>query len=1083
MANKDKKRLDEIETSSTLKTHDDSTSSNISIDDCKTVDIIVDDAGEEAEKAYKQKMLDAANKKRKLTAPTGESDKKKWPKLFKKKNEPEEEQILTMAEVEATSRSNTVKRFNPQLDQGLTEAQVQERVAAELINNTTKTYSKTYRQIFVSNIFTFFNILCILIAIALILVGSWGDLFFVLILVLNTTIGIYQEIRAKRTIDKMTIVTAPTATVIREGVTKEISVKDLVLDDITILKNGKQISVDCIIKEGTIEVNEALLTGESIPVKKTIGDQLYAGSFISSGSCKALVDKVGKDCYIQKLQAKAKRYSKPKSELLRSLKLVISAIGIIIIPLGLFVGITNYKSATKQALNPKYDNNGQFNVYAVTESDKQYLIGEIDNIDHLTYKDYSLATQSVNNEDTFPKEILNSISKIKIVYTKKVSGNIGLSNLVVSVKTSSENRPIECFKIQDFSYQSSDDEKQYEFSFDNLGKKAYYTSDAEHHALKFDEQGNSMTTIDFKDNIGTLDSNNYVEYFIVTLQLRSHGYAKGSASYNDFVIYTTVTKTAGSLIGMIPAGMFLLTSMALAVGVLKLAKHKTLVQELYCIEMLARVDVLCLDKTGTITDGTMKVKEVITLDNDEKIDIDQIMGSFLNALEDNNQTSIALQNRFGINVEYKKQVTLPFSSARKLSAVTFEGNVGTFILGAPEFVYNGKSKKLWQIVNQKASLGYRVLMLAHSDAPIKNDKVPANNTALALFILEDHIREDAADTIRWFNENGVAVKVISGDNPATVSEIASRVGIANAKDYISLEGLSAADVETIADEYTVFGRVTPEQKAILVKALKKKGKAVAMTGDGVNDILAMKEADCSIAMAGGSEAARNVSHLVLMDSNFASMPKVVEEGRRVINNVQRSASLFLMKTIFTMVLTLITIMLPKVFVNGYPFVTKQLMLLESFVIGIPAFFIAIQPNKNKITGNFLKNVFSNCLPSALVLLLSVFAVYFLGTMKSFDISNAEEASSMCVLCITYVGLVILYNTCRPMNTYRGVVFTLMFTMVSLLVAFLPEYFGIYKMPGLVNTMLVIIIILVMIPIVHSLSDLLKRLNVEKDNNA
>ncbi len=1077
MANKENKSLDDIESTSTLKQHNDNASSNFSIDECNTVDIIMDEDGDEAEAAYKQKMLEAANKKRKLTTPPEEEKKKR--KSFFNKNNDEDEQILTMAEVEATSRSNTVSRFNPNLDEGLSEAQVQERVAAELVNNTTKTYSKTYRQIFISNIFTFFNILCILIAVALILVGSWGDLFFVLILVLNTTIGIYQEIRAKRTIDKMTIVTAPTATVIRDGQTKEISVKDLVLDDITILKNGKQISVDCIIKDGTIEVNEALLTGESVPVKKTIGDQLYAGSFISSGSCKALVDKVGKDCYIQKLQAKAKRYSKPKSELLRSLKLVISAIGIIIIPLGLFVGITNYKSATKQALNPKYDTNGQFNVYAITTSEKQYLLGEIDDIDHLTYKIHRLTTNSNENEDRFPQEILNSIDKIKIIYTKKVSGNIGLSNLVVRVKLANEASAKSIVNIQDFSFQDSDAEMLYEYNFDNLGKNAYYTSDAEHHALKFDSQGNSMTTISFRDLVGSTDT---VEAFSVSLELRSHGYAKGSKDYNDFVIYTTVTKTAGSLIGMIPAGMFLLTSMALAVGVLKLAKHKTLVQELYCIEMLARVDVLCLDKTGTITDGTMKVKEVITLGNDDKLDIDQIMGSFLNALEDNNQTSIALQNRFGINVEYRKQITLPFSSARKLSAVTFEGNIGTFILGAPEFVYTGKSKKLWQIVNQKASLGYRVLMLAHSDAPIKNDKVPSNNTAIALFILEDHIREDAADTIKWFNENGVAVKVISGDNPATVSEIASRVGIENAKDYISLEGLSAADVETIADEYTVFGRVTPEQKAILVKALKKKGKSVAMTGDGVNDILAMKEADCSIAMAGGSEAARNVSHLVLMDSNFASMPKVVEEGRRVINNVQRSASLFLMKTIFTMVLTLITIMLPKVFVNGYPFVTKQLMLLESFVIGIPAFFIAIQPNKNKIKGNFLKNVFSNCLPSALVLLLSVFSVYFLGTMKAFDISNAEEASSMCVLCITYVGLVILYNTSRPMNTYRGIIFITMFAMVSLLVGFLPEYFGIYKMPGLVNSLLVIIIILTMIPIVHLLSDLLKRINAKEENN-
>lgn len=1052
--------LDDLdESSSELKSKDESSSQNLTLDEFETNEL-------DKEELLTQKIKEAAAK-RKLTAQNGENEKRKWTKIFERKNvDDENEPILTMDEVDASSRSNNAIRYNPDLNEGLNDTQVNERILSDLVNNTTKTYSKTYKQIFFSNIFTFFNILCVIIAVALILVGSWGDLFFALILVLNTAIGIYQEIKAKHTIDKLTIVTAPTSTVIRNGVNKEIAVKDLVLDDIIILKNGKQISVDCIIKEGTIEVNEALLTGESVPVKKTIGDRLYAGSFISSGSCKALVDKVGKDCYIQKLQAKAKRYSKPKSELLRSLKLVIRVIGVIIIPLGLFVGFTNYNSAKAAATDPTYNTNGEFNVYGVTTSGKTIFIGKVEKIDHLNYENTTIRT--VNNEDLVP-EIVNTIEKIQISYTKKISGNIGLNSLIVT-----DNLGTQLLNINDFSYQTyNEDPSNYEFNFDN-SKNSFYEGENEH-ALKFENEGDSMIT-------KKLNKTTDITSLNITLSLKSHGYPKGTSGYNEYVTYTTVTKTAGSLIGMIPAGMFLLTSMALAVGVIKLAKHKTLVQELYCIEMLARVDVLCLDKTGTITDGTMKVKEVITLGKEKEFDIDQIMGSFLNAQEDNNQTSIALQNRFGINVEYKKSIVLPFSSSRKLSAVTFEGDIGTFILGAPEFVYTGKSKKLLQIINRKASFGYRVLMLAHSESPIKNDKAPSNNTAIALFVLEDHIREDAKDTIRWFNENGVAVKVISGDNPATVSEIAARVGIENAKDYVSLEGLSAADVETIADEYTVFGRVTPEQKAILVKSLKKKGKSVAMTGDGVNDILAMKEADCSIAMAGGSEAARNVSHLVLMDSNFASMPKVVEEGRRVINNIQRSASLFLMKTIFTMTLTIITIIFSNLFVNGYPFVTKQLMLLESFVIGIPAFFIAVQPNKQKIKGNFLKNVFANCLPSAFVLLLSVFAIYFVGSLDSFDISDAEEASSMCVLCITYVGLVILYNTCRPMNTYRAIIFISMFVIITLLIAFLPSYFGIYKMPGLTNTLLCLVIILATIPMVRFFSDILKKVELEKNEN-
>jgi cation-transporting ATPase E len=380
---------------------------------------------------------------------------------------------------------------------------------------------------------------------------------------------------------------------------------------------------------------------------------------------------------------------------------------------------------------------------------------------------------------------------------------------------------------------------------------------------------------------------------------------------------------------MIPAGMFLLTSMALAVGVIKLAKKRTLVQDLYSIEMLARADVLCLDKTGTITDGTMKVNNVIQIKLDFKYTLDNLIGSMLTALDDNNQTSRALITHFGYSKEMTAISTLPFNSTRKMSGVTFS-NGETFVFGAPEYVLKTKNAQVDNLVKTYASKGFRVLLFAQCDGVIKDDKIPAKRTPIAIVVIEDHIREDALDTIEWFKKNGVAIKIISGDNPITVSEVSRRVGVENADKYISLEGLSQQQVIDAADKYTVFGRVSPEQKCILIKALKAKGHKVAMTGDGVNDILALKEADCSVAMASGSEATRLVSNLVLLDSNFASMPSVVAEGRRVVNNIQKSSSLFLMKTIYTMLLSIFCLII-KI---DYPFSTKQVMLLEFLVIVI-----------------------------------------------------------------------------------------------------------------------------------------------------
>jgi cation-transporting ATPase E len=471
--------------------------------------------------------------------------------------------------------------------------------------------------------------------------------------------------------------------------------------------------------------------------------------------------------------------------------------------------------------------------------------------------------------------------------------------------------------------------------------------------------------------------------------------------------------------------MFLLTSMALAVGVIKLAKKRTLVQDLYSIEMLARTDVLCLDKTGTITDGTMKVSKVIQVKTDLKYLIDNLVGSMLTALDDNNQTSRALITHFGYSKEYTAKYVMPFNSSRKMSGVTFD-NGDSFVFGAPEYVLKTKNAQVDTLVKEYASKGFRVLLFAQVDGALVDDKVPAKREPIAIVVVEDHIRDDARETIEWFRQNDVEIKVISGDNPITVSEVSKRVGIEGAERYISLEGLSQQQVIDAASQYTVFGRVSPEQKCILVKALKAKGHKVAMTGDGVNDILALKEADCSVAMASGSEATRHVSNLVLMDSNFSCMPSVVAEGRRVINNIQKSSSLFLMKTIFTILLSVFCLVVK----TEYPFSTKQVLLLEYLVIGIPSFFLALQANNDRINGKFLTNLLSKALPSALILFLNVASCYF------FDITTGTDGQfvTMASIAITCVGLLILFRICKPFDIFRGIMFTAMVSLCVIVLA-------------------------------------------------
>ena len=752
-----------------------------------------------------------------------------------------------------------VERYNPDVKLGLTTDEVELRVMAGLANVSDTGSSKSIPNIVSANIFTFFNFLNFAIAAWLISArASISNLFFMGVITANITIGIIQEIRAKKTIDKLSLLSAPTAIVIRDSEEFEIAVHDVVIDDILSLNSGKQIPADSVIRFGTIEIDESLLTGESDPVIKKEGDTLYSGSFVVSGTCKAQATAIGKDIYIQKLTNQAKRYKKPKSDLLNSLKMIIRTVGILIIPM----------AATLFYL-----------MWVAVDWDP---------------------------------------------------------SLTIAQKMLSD------------------------------------------------------------------------EYSLI------------------------VRQTAGAMIGMIPSGLFLLTSMALAVGVIRLAQNNTLVQELYCIEMLARVDTLCLDKTGTITDGTMTVKGIIEYKSEIKLSLKNIVSAMINAQDSPNLTSNALKERFGTAKRIRHKALIPFSSSRKFSAVQFD-RYGTFILGAPEFVVKGGYSNIEKEVDKQAKEGYRVLVVAHTTGAIEEMKYSGKATPLALIMVEDTIRPDAIETIGYFEENNVEIKVISGDNAATVARISQRAGIKEADKYISLEGMQDKEVVRCAARYTVFGRVSPQQKKLLIESLKNNGRTVAMTGDGVNDILALKEADTSIAMASGSEAARNVSHLVLLDSNFSSMPKVVSEGRRVINNVQRVSTLFLTKTIFSFLLAVVAIARQ----GTYPIQPSQLVLIDYLVIGIPSFFLALEANNRLVKGKFLYNIIRAALPGALVVMINSLIIFSLENALGM---NDAVTSTLIVISATVVSLTVLLRVSTPFNKMRRVLFTTMVTAFLLSILFIPHFF-------------------------------------------
>lgn len=753
-----------------------------------------------------------------------------------------------MKSKENKENQTDIQRYHPSLENGLTESEVEKRKKDKLVNKVSKRTTKTYFEIFKTNVLTFFNIFLTIIAIFNIIAGNaQGIVAFITVMILNMIIGVIQDIRAKKLVEKLKLSTDPVVLVKRDKQIMKIPAQEVVLDDIFFLETGNQISVDAIIKEGSVEVDESVLTGEAKAIKKSVGEMVLSGSFVVSGKAILQAERISKNSFVEQIQAKAKQFKRPKSELLKSINGIFRFIAFIILPLSIALFLKDYFSSSME----------------------------------------------------------------------------------------------------------------------------------------------------------------------------------GVEKFNDAIVHTSA-----SLIGMIPAGMFLFTSMTLAVGVIRLGKKQTLVQELYSIEMLARSNVLCFDKTGTLTDGTMSVANIEVEENYKLVDIKMVIGSMLSATKDNNATALALAKVCPINDTLKPKEILPFSSKRKCSAVTFE-KTGTFILGALEYVIDKPTEELKNKINEMSLKGYRVLVLAFSKHAIKKDVMPAKDKLMAIISIRDNIRPTAFKTIEWFKNNQVNIKIISGDDPITVSEIARQCGIDNYKDAINLTDMDLEDVKKVATEYTIFGRVSPEQKAAIVESLKEHGNTVAMTGDGVNDIIALKKADCSIAMASGADVAKYSSHLVLRDSDFSHMPEVVQEGRRVVNNLQSTISLFLNKTIFAFLLSLIFFVVGIVgLITGseisfvYPFETQHLYIWEFCSIGIAGFFLAMQPNDKLIQGGFISNVVSNALPGGLIITCAALSVFVLRLFPSFSGINTQEAAvTMGMIVISVMSFVVLLRCSMPFNKYRKILFT------------------------------------------------------------
>ena len=755
---------------------------------------------------------------------------------------------------EKKERRLPTTRYNPEYKKGLTSQQVQEHRLHGWTNKAVEPPSKTTKEIVHENVFTYFNLIFVVLAVLLCLVGSFRDLTFLPVIIANTLIGIIQEIRAKQVLDKLTMLNAPRASVVRDGKRTVINAEDLVVDDIVIFKAGDQVCADAEVSAGEVQVNESLLTGEADEITKRKGDKLMSGSFIVSGQCHARLDKVGEDSYISKLTLQAKAMqSKEQSEMIRSLDKLVKCLGVAIIPIGIVL--------------------------------------------------FSQA-----------------------------------------------------FFIQHDGFRES------------------------------------------------------------------------------------VTSMIAAVIGMIPEGLYLLASVALAVSSIRLAQKKVLLHDMKCIETLARVDVLCVDKTGTITENTMKVQKLIKTDEydeKEKGGLSLLVGDFAAAMTNDNITMAALKEYFTKASGKKVLSKTGFSSATKYSSVTFED--GAYVLGAPEFVLKEKYDDYAEEITEYASTGSRVLAFGIYDGEVDGKPLTHGILPFGFVLLANPIREAAKETFEYFAEQGVEVKVISGDNPVTVSNVAKQAGIKNADRYVDAsEFEDEQSMRKALLNNTVFGRVTPSQKRKFVRILKEAGHTVAMTGDGVNDVLALKDADCSIAMASGSDAAAQASQLVLLESDFSCMPEVVLEGRRVVNNIQRSASLFLVKNIFSFLLSVASV----VFMFTYPLEPSQVSLISMFTIGVPAFFLALEPNKNMIKGHFLTNVLLKALPAALTDALAVAALVIFG--RTFDVSSTDISTAATML-LAIVGFMILYKISAPMNKIRfsivsGCIAGLLFCSI-----FLKDLFAITSM--------------------------------------
>ncbi|MFR3413426.1 MAG: cation-translocating P-type ATPase [Coprococcus sp.] len=765
-------------------------------------------------------------------------------KFGKKEKETQEEEVVR----------GEIQRVVPDYRVGLNPEQIRIREENGWTNDEVAPPGLTTKEIVHNNIFTYFNLIFLILAILLCLVGSFRNLTFLPVIICNTLIGIIQEIRSKKVLDRLTMLNAPHAEVIRGGVSLNLEADQLVVDDIVVFRAGNQICADAVVEAGEVQVNESLLTGESDEITKKRGDRLMSGSFVVSGSCHARLDKVGADSYISQLTLEAKAMQQgEQSEMIRSLDKLVKMVGIALIPIGIILFVQSY----------------------------------------------------FYNHDSFRQSIISMVAAV---------------------------------------------------------------------------------------------------------------------------------------IGMIPEGLYLLASVALAVSAMRLASKKVLLHDMKSIETLARVNVLCVDKTGTITEDSMCVSEVVkakAYDEEKMPDLNRMIGDFVKGMDADNSTMHAMQEHFTEHSDKVPEKVIPFSSTVKYSGVIFKDQA--YVLGAPEFVLREDYTKYQGRIEQYTSRGFRVLVFGSYDGEPDGKALTGTVTPLGYVLLLNKVREEAPATFKYFADQGVAIKVISGDNPITVSETAKQAGIEGAENYVDAGTLKTEeDIALAVSKYTVFGRVIPEQKRQFVQALKKQGMTVAMTGDGVNDVLALKDADCSVAMASGSDAAVQASQVVLLESDFSRMPEVVLEGRRVVNNIQRSASLFLVKNIFSFLLAIFS----AVFMITYPLEPSQVSLISMYTIGIPAFFLALQPNRDIIKGHFLTNVFLKALPAGLTDVLAVGALVVFG--QTFGVAS-KDISTAATMLLAIVGFMILYRICQPMNALRMIVW--IGCVIGLLGCsiFLPQLFAITGM--------------------------------------